>query len=68
VERVGRQDNFFELGGDSLTAMRLTMKTTGSFLIQIPVLSVFRFPSVQRMAEFINETRGIPAEFEEAIL
>lgn len=71
VERVGRHDKFCELGGNSLTAMKLTVRTAGTFSVQIPVLSVFKYPSVQTLAGFISEyRRSCPAaiELEETLI
>jgi amino acid adenylation domain-containing protein len=57
VERVGRTDNFFELGGHSLMAMKLVSSIAQRLHVQLPVVVVFRFPTVCKMAERIESLR-----------
>jgi acyl-CoA synthetase (AMP-forming)/AMP-acid ligase II/acyl carrier protein len=55
VERIGRHDNFFELGGHSLTDLKLVTKIAQKFAVQMQVQAVYRRPTVQEMAELIEE-------------
>ncbi len=54
VERVGRHDHFFELGGHSLLAMKLAGRIAERLRSRIAVPAVFRFPSLQAMAQLIE--------------
>jgi amino acid adenylation domain-containing protein len=57
VERVGRQDNFFELGGHSLHGMNLSAKIESRFMVQLPVIAVFQYPTIQTMAKVVEALR-----------
>jgi len=48
--RVGVRDNFFALGGDSLRATRVMARINGMFELQLPVTTVFRYPTVELLA------------------
>jgi amino acid adenylation domain-containing protein len=50
VERVGITDNFFELGGHSLLAMRVISKTNDLLKLEIPLRTLFEFPTVVEFA------------------
>ncbi len=59
LEEIGVQDNFFELGGDSLTAVRLVSLIRKELSIEIPISSIFEFPTIASLANRFNTT---PAE------
>jgi acyl-coenzyme A synthetase/AMP-(fatty) acid ligase/acyl carrier protein len=54
VQRIGRQDNFFELGGHSLHAMTLIANVGSRLNVPLPVVAVFRYPTIQQMAEVVH--------------
>jgi len=56
VERVGRDDNFFELGGHSLSGVRLIGRVSERFMIHLPVIAIFKYPTVQKMAQVIESS------------
>lgn len=58
VERVGRRDNYFALGGQSLLGMRLVVRIAQTFSVQLPVNTVFRYPTIRSMAQMIAAMRG----------
>lgn len=48
-------DNFFEIGGSSLTAIRLVTAIEKKFSISIPILAVFKFPVLRKLAHVLRE-------------
>jgi len=76
AEPIGRAANFFELGGHSLHVMRLIVKITGRFGVDLSVPDVFKNPTIQQMATTIEEllSQGTelplfePVQFEEGVL
>ncbi|HLP62850.1 MAG TPA: amino acid adenylation domain-containing protein [Candidatus Deferrimicrobium sp.] len=47
LDRVGIHDNFFDLGGTSLDIVRLNARLKGVFNLEIPVLALFEYPTIQ---------------------
>jgi acyl carrier protein len=54
LEQVGIHDNFFELGGHSLMAVRMLNGINTSFAIEVPVIRVFRSPSIAQLASVVD--------------
>jgi acyl carrier protein len=54
LPRIGRHDNFFELGGHSLMAVKLAVHIGERWAIKVAVSAVFRYPTVQQMAEVVQ--------------
>jgi acyl-CoA synthetase (AMP-forming)/AMP-acid ligase II/acyl carrier protein len=65
VERIGRHDNFFELGGHSLQATRLVANIVEQLGVELSVVSIFRGPTIEQLAESVAEAR---AEFEQGVI
>ena len=53
LDRVGRNDNFFELGGNSLIGMEVTEILADRLAIELPVVVLFQYPTIQEIAEAI---------------
>jgi amino acid adenylation domain-containing protein len=54
-EIIGINRNFFELGGQSLKATVLISKIHRVFDVKVPLVEVFKTPTVRRLAEYIRE-------------
>ncbi|UJD76475.1 non-ribosomal peptide synthetase [Photorhabdus luminescens] len=56
IEQIGRHDNFFALGGHSLLAVRM-MNRIAVFGVDLPLASLFMFPSLSAFTEKICAQR-----------
>ena len=68
LDRVGIDDNFFDLGGDSLTALKMASRLHSAHRISLPVVKLFEFASVARLARFLDsrqDTAGFIDEINE---
>ena len=54
LDRVGVNDNFFDLGGHSLALMRVHDRLESTFERQIPVVELFKNPTIRALASFIQ--------------
>jgi thioesterase domain-containing protein/acyl carrier protein len=61
VSRIGATDNFFELGGDSLDATRLITHVETRFGKELPLASLWRAPTIARMALLPDGDDSIPS-------
>ena len=62
--RVGVNDNFFDLGGHSLHIVRLTGRLKEVFAKDIPVTTMFRYPTIRSLVRHLNgeiKDAAIPA-------
>ncbi|MFL6515419.1 MAG: non-ribosomal peptide synthetase [Chthoniobacterales bacterium] len=51
---VGRSDDFFALGGHSLMAVRLITEINKTFGTELPLVTVFRTPTIEGMASAVQ--------------
>jgi len=61
IDKVGINDNFFELGGNSLIAIRIMItleKATGQ---DMPLSSLFEYPTIEQLAEIIQSANKPPS-------
>jgi amino acid adenylation domain-containing protein len=63
INRVGSNDNYFELGGDSLLATQLVSQVRGVFEVELPLVELFRHPTLAELAASIEE--AVIAQMEE---
>jgi amino acid adenylation domain-containing protein len=54
MHQIGRCDNFFRLGGHSLLAIQLVAKVESRFSVSLPVIAIFRNPSLREMASALR--------------
>lgn len=66
VEEVGAEDNFFEAGGHSLLMLRVQARLTERLGRQIPVVDLFRFPTVRSLSRHLADDGARPATTGEA--
>jgi len=60
-DKIGMTANFFELGGHSLKATILGAKIHKAFDVKIPLVEIFRLPTVRESAQYI-ENRQVSTE------
>ena len=60
-------DNFFALGGDSLKGIRVIARINADHGLQLPVVSLFRHPSIAEMAMSIERSAALHREEEAAL-
>jgi acyl carrier protein len=60
VDRVGLHDNFFDLGGHSLLVVRAHQKLGEELQREIPVVDLFRFPTVALLARHLGGDAAEP--------
>ncbi|MFZ6028537.1 MAG: non-ribosomal peptide synthetase [Chloroflexota bacterium] len=67
VERVGVNDNFFELGGHSLLVIEVLGQLKAALQREISAVDLFRFPTIQALAEHLSEQPGDAADIERSL-
>nr|WP_129677795.1 non-ribosomal peptide synthetase [Candidatus Chloroploca sp. Khr17] len=58
IETVGVRDSFFDLGGHSLVALRLMAQLQQQFDRNLPLATLFLYPTIEQLAQQL----GMPAE------
>jgi len=66
VERVGANDNFWALGGDSLRATRVLARVRATMGVELPILTLFEFPTVAEAAREVDRALAAGSVAEEA--
>ena len=64
LEQVGTQDNFFDLGGHSLLALRVIGEINKTLKVQLPVLAFFQNPTIERLAEVLEQKHHVRPELQ----
>ncbi len=55
IEKIGINDNFFDIGGNSLNLIRLNNKLNTHFKKELPVTTIFQYPTVRGLALCLTE-------------
>jgi amino acid adenylation domain-containing protein len=58
IKHVAAADNFFELGGQSMLAFRVITRLNELLSLRLPVMDVFRFPTVSDLAVNVREAQA----------
>lgn len=61
LKRVGRESNFFEVGGHSLLAMRMITRIRDELQLELPITTLFQFPTLAGLADQIEQARSTSA-------
>jgi thioesterase domain-containing protein/acyl carrier protein len=56
IERIGLTTNFFHLGGHSLKATIMAEKIKKELNVNMPLIEVFKTPTIKQLAEYIRTT------------
>jgi acyl carrier protein len=65
VPEVGLQSNFFDLGADSLQLVQLRNKLQASLGKQIPMVELFKHPTISFLAHYLQEAADASAGFDQ---
>jgi acyl carrier protein len=60
-DRIGVNDNFFELGGSSLLLVEIEERLREAFHREIPIVEMFRHPTIRSLAEALEVRSRQPA-------
>ncbi|AKF95949.1 hybrid non-ribosomal peptide synthetase/type I polyketide synthase [Brevibacillus laterosporus] len=66
-DKIGTKDNFFDIGGNSLLIIRMISKFKNIFDVEIPVTTLFKYPTIKSLAEYIKNTKNSNHENNEPI-
>jgi amino acid adenylation domain-containing protein len=64
LETVGVEDNFFESGGNSLDIIKTSLMLKERLDREVPVMTLFRYPSIRVLAEHLEAGQEEREEFE----
>ncbi|UCH96903.1 MAG: amino acid adenylation domain-containing protein, partial [Candidatus Aminicenantes bacterium] len=56
TEKIGIHTHFFRAGGHSLKAAQLTAKIHNAFQVIVPIIEVFKYPTIRELAEYISQS------------
>jgi amino acid adenylation domain-containing protein len=67
MKRVGVHDNFFSLGGNSLLLAQLHEKLQDGVAPGLPMVSLFKYPTVRTFAEHLQSASGPPTSLQHGL-
>jgi acyl carrier protein len=65
LEQVGVNDNFFELGASSLDIVQVNKKIEAAFAKQLPVATLFTYPTIAALKTYLHQEESSSAFSEE---
>src|SRR5450755_2897873 len=68
IEKIGMEDDFFTLGGHSLLATQVVAQVRSDFAVDLPLHSLFTYPTVESLAAEIVQMMGDSEQEETAKL
>ena len=54
ISPISVEDDFFDIGGNSLLAIRLCLDIENKLNVNLPIVELFRFPTIRQLAEKLN--------------
>ena len=54
IDQVGIRDNFFDIGGTSLLSVKIISKIREILNIDVPIVRIYHYPTIELMASFIS--------------
>jgi len=60
VRPIGIRDEFFALGGHSLLAVRLMVRIRERFEEELPLATLFQYPTIEKLAELLSRRGNAP--------
>ena len=57
-DKIGVYDNFFNIGGDSLSGIQAVVEIQDYFNIKLSTDTIFRYPTIAALADYIKEKLG----------
>jgi acyl carrier protein len=57
LDAVGIHDNFFEIGGNSISILKMQGKLKKALEKDIPVVKLFKYPTIHTLALFLHEEK-----------
>jgi len=67
LPRIGIHDNFFDIGGNSLNVIRVGRKLKRELGITVPVVDMFRYTTVSKLAAHLGRTGSQEAAIQEGV-
>jgi natural product biosynthesis luciferase-like monooxygenase protein len=68
LSEIGMEDNFFDLGGNSLIAVALIGDIRSVFEVDLPLINLFRSPTVESLAKQIDAVQIQQADADELVV
>ncbi len=65
--RVGVHDRFFDIGGNSLNIIRIGIKLSQDLGIDIPLVIMFRFPTISLLANYLENQINLKDDVENPV-
>jgi len=67
LDKVGINDNFFDLGGTSFDILKIISHLHEVLHMDIPVVSLFRHPTIQLFSEYLQQEKNGAADYLEGM-